>query len=98
MLPGYAGKSYRGTRFRDLMMQKGDVVCIKSFISSSTNPEKAKQFAKSKDFGMSTYYTIYSLTGREINEFSYYKDEAEVLFMPYTYFLVTEFKSREEGI
>lgn len=95
MLPCYSGKSFRGATFRHNFLKKGDVVCFSEFVSSSVNIEKAKQFARSKIQGQSTIYTFYSLSGREISEFSYFKNESEVVFMPYTYFQVIEYSSRE---
>jgi hypothetical protein len=81
MLPGYSGKTYRGLRdFRDSLAKVGSIIYINAFTSTSTNPEKARVF------GASTFYTIFSVTGRLISEYSYFRTEAEVLFMPYTYF------------
>lgn len=41
-------------------------------------------------FGYKTFYTILTLTGKNIKNFSYFQAEEEVLLLPYTYFRVLE--------
>lgn len=67
-LPAFSGITYRGVSFKDRFAKEGSVLCFKSFTSTSTDSSKAKLFGKT------TFYTIHSLTGRDISDYSYFKN------------------------
>ena len=96
-------KLYRGvkTNFSELLNYKrlkGELICYPSFISSSRLPEKAKNFAiTSKNSQMfETIITINCLykegflpTAVDISEASRFPQEQECLFLPYSFFRIT---------
>jgi len=63
---------------------EGALISWIQFSSSKRGDTPAAAFAESN-----TVFTIYSLTGRRIKDFSNFPDEDEVLFMPHSSFLVT---------
>lgn len=87
-LPIYNGLVYRGVALQSWSWKKGQIHCFKAFSSSSLEKDKGKLFTKG--VGKGTIFIIHSLTGRDISNYSYFKTELEVLFMPYTYFEVGE--------
>jgi len=62
----------------------GALITWIQFSSSKRGDAPAKHFAK-----CNVVFTIYSLTGRSIQDFSNFPEEDEVLFMPHSSFLVT---------
>ena len=59
--------------------KEGERVLFKQFISSSLNRKAAENYA----FG-ALFKIIKSRSGRKIHNFSYFGNEYEVLFPPYT--------------
>ncbi|CAF1427590.1 unnamed protein product [Adineta ricciae] len=84
---------YWGTTTRAVNMHEADlneyfegaIITWIQFSSSMKGDRPAKHFAK-----RNTIFTMYSLTGRGIQEFSNFPDEEEILFMPHSSFLVTK--------
>lgn len=62
----------------------GDCFYWKSFTSTSKKVSVAESFKKS---GGSVFH-INSLTGKNLEKYSVYSHEEEVLFYPFTYFMV----------
>ena len=94
-IPYYWGKCIRAAKLDDDEVSRYEVGTVVSWIQfSSTNAsdEPAAHFKK-----RNTYFYIYSLTGRNIQQFSNFSNsEKEVLLPPYSTFLVCR-KVFEEG-
>ena len=85
-IPYYWGKCIRAAELKDDETSRydvGNVVSWIQFSSSASGASPPAHFAK-----RNTYFYIYSLTGRSIKQFSNFSDEDEVLFSPYSTFLV----------
>ena len=86
-LPNFRGDVFRGaaidggrlTEYRRV----GRVITERAFISASRSPSKA--------FSGNVRFYIISKRGKEIDEWSAYPDEEEVLFLPNTRFKVLEY-------
>ncbi len=70
-------------------MKLGEVICFKSFTSTSMTRKKAE------GFGKNTFFIIHCLTGKSISKYSLYPED-EVLIMPYSYFYVLSVTSDKE--
>ena len=97
-LPNYKGTVYRGSSIKNQLLDKlqvGDVLHEKAFLSTSTIPNVARDFAKGKVYeGVSAAQFKIDLnsSGRAINAYTFKHYEAEVLAKPDTYFLVEDIK------
>lgn len=92
-LPNYLGVVHRGiSNLRLGDYQKvGDCFYWKSFTSTSTRKELADFYRRR----VGTVFHINSLTGKDISLFSIYEHEKEVLFYPFTFFLVERVEKQE---
>jgi len=76
------------------LYQTGNIVCWINFSSSSFGTEANSDYFQLRN----TRFKIFSLTGRKISEFSMYENsEREVLFSPFSYYLVFRDEKNEEG-
>ena len=64
----------------------GNVVCWKSITATSVNENIALKFARSRK--PSVLFEILSIDGRNISILSRYAKEEEILFLPFSYFIV----------
>lgn len=89
-LPNYYGEVHRGIKnFRFSSYQNvGDCFYWKNFTSTSKLVDIAQKFKKING----TIFHITSVSGKDISLFSIYAKEEEVLFLPYTYFMVEEIR------
>lgn len=79
--------------FRFSSYQKvGDCFYWKNFTSTSLNVQIAQKFKKSNG----TIFHINSISGKNISLFSIYQAQQEVLFLPFTYFIVEQIARYEE--
>lgn len=85
-LPYYWGVSVRCTMLSldDLDEYRPGVVMTWLQFSSSSKGEQPAEFAENRN----TRFFIYSVTGRDISEFSMCHIEREVIFLPYSQFVV----------
>jgi hypothetical protein len=90
-LPSYTGIVYSG-KFKTLaeisIYKPGDLVLHKDFTSSSTYLAIAEIFGQAFDGAEKVLFTINSKKGKNINPFSEFQDEAEILFDKDTQFKV----------
>ena len=94
-LPYYWGRCMRCVNLEDADLKEyvpGKVMTWTQFSSSSKNEHLLQTFKI-----RNTRMIIYSLTGRDISNFSCYAGEREILFLPYAHFIVFEHKL-EKGI
>lgn len=94
-LRNFVGATHRGIkdfRFSTLRYQPGQVFNWKSFTSTSTDAFVSKKFVGK----CGSIFHINSLTGRDISEFSFYKNEGEVLLLPFTYFIVDKIETKDD--
>jgi ADP-ribosyltransferase exoenzyme len=90
-LPNHEGEVYRYIKIDEVNKLEnlvvGETFVDKAFLSTS----KKDKFANRKfSAEANVEFTIQSRTGKDISEYSKHKDEAEVLFLPGTPFLITE--------
>ncbi|XP_058035376.1 NAD(P)(+)--arginine ADP-ribosyltransferase 2-like [Ahaetulla prasina] len=80
---------------------------IKGICFNTSNMAKVRfgQFASSsldenvaKGFGEDTFFSIKTCYGVPIHDFSYYKEQKEVLIPPYEKFIVTNYTKTQKGI
>jgi hypothetical protein len=86
-LPNFQGDVFRGAAMEEELLRKyqrvGEVITERAFISASRSPSKA--------FSGNVRFYIISKRGKEIDQWSAYPDEEEVLFPPDTRFKVLEY-------
>lgn len=89
-LPNHVGMVYRGiNKLRFSSHQKvGDLFYWKGFTSTSLKASVGEQFGKN-----GTIFHINSISGKNVSLFSIYEEEEEVIFLPFTYFIVEEIKN-----
>ena len=85
-LPYLWGKCIRAVKLDAAELSRYEIGSLVSWIqfSSSTDSPNPPSYFKNRN----TYFYIYSLNGRSIKEFSNFPDENEVLFPPFSTFLV----------
>ncbi|CAF0835560.1 unnamed protein product [Adineta steineri] len=72
----------------------GSLIMWPKFNSS----KKGKEVARGGGFNeRNTHFKIYSLTGRPIGKFSHFPDEDEILFLPYSTFIVFRHETTHHG-
>ncbi|AUI87377.1 hypothetical protein BS333_05690 [Vibrio azureus] len=97
-LPNYKGTVFRGASIKNVLLDKlkvGDILHEKAFLSTSTLPSVARDFAQGKVYeGVSAaqYKIDLNSSGRAINAYTFKHYEAEILAKPDTYFLVEDIK------
>ena len=87
-IPYYWGEVSRACQLTDDELEcykPGYLVTWLQFSSSKKGSSPPKHFR-----GRNTFFIIYSLTGRSIRDFSNFKDEDEVLFLPHSTFIVVD--------
>ena len=67
-----------------LKQNEGEVMYWKSFTSTCEEVGNAQNFSSSNG----TVFHIESLTGKSVAQFSAYPSEKEVMFTPFTYFII----------
>jgi len=87
-LPDFRGDVFRGATIQDPKLLRtysrvGETVSERAFISASRSPSKA--------FSGNVRFYIASKHGKEIDKWSAYPEEEEVLFQPGTQFKVLEY-------
>lgn len=87
-LPDFRGDVFRGATVDDPKLLKryrrvGETITERAFVSASRSPSKA--------FSGNVRFYIISRHGKEIEEWSAYPDEEEVLFAPGAQFKVLEY-------
>jgi len=86
-LPNFQGDVFRGAAIEEGLLRKyqrvRDIITERAFISASLSPSKA--------FSGNIRFYIISKRGKEIDQWSAYPDEEEVLFPPGTRFKVLEY-------
>ena len=86
-LPGFEGDVFRSAAIEGRLLRKyqrvGTVITERAFISTSRSPSKA--------FSGNVRFYLISKRGKEIDQWSEYPDEEEVLFPPGTRFKVLEY-------
>lgn len=80
---------YRGVVVRDGLatIKEGECFTDFGFISTSTNKEAVKQFAFSGS-GAKGILELKSKTGKDVSQYSAFKGESEILFLPKTIFIL----------
>ncbi|CAF1124651.1 unnamed protein product [Rotaria sp. Silwood1] len=87
-IPYYWGYVTRACELKDDELKLYTAGALITWIQFSSS-KKGKKVATNADFsGRNTFFKIYSLTGRPIQQFSNYPEEDEVLFLPHSTFLV----------
>lgn len=87
-IPYYWGHVTRACRLTDKELELYMPGCLITWIQFSSS-KKGKEAATNFDFAnRNTFFKIYSLTGRPIQQFSNYKEEDEVLLLPHSTFFV----------
>ncbi|CAF4080948.1 unnamed protein product [Rotaria sordida] len=87
-IPYYWGYVTRACQLKDDELQLYTTGALITWIQFSSS-KKGKKVATNADFaGRNTFFKIYSLTGRPIQQFSNYPEEDEVLFLPHSTFLI----------
>ncbi|RSD29929.1 ADP-ribosyltransferase [Vibrio pectenicida] len=93
-LPNYKGTVYRGSSIRNGLLEKlnvGDILYEKAFLSTSTIPSVARDFASTgvtQDRSIAQFKIELKSSGRAINGYTFKDYEAEILAKPNTYFRV----------
>jgi len=102
-LPNYEGTTYRGDTIKKKNLDDfknnldNNYLEFKSFLSTSKSTEQAEGFALTRKDEYKVIYNIKSKKGKDIETYSDWKSEKEVLFMPNTRFNVlgwTDFNGR----
>ena len=96
---------YRGAKLNlssllEYQKAKGKVISLTAFTSMSQDLERAQKFAKTKNINQfSTIYYVNNIysdgfipNGIDIQEISRYKKEKEVLFQPFSFYIITNVK------
>ncbi|CAF1418458.1 unnamed protein product [Rotaria sordida] len=87
-IPYYWGYVTRACELKDEELKLYTTGALITWIQFSSS-KKGKKVATNADFaGRNTFFKIYSLTGRPIQQFSNYPEEDEVLFLPHSTFLI----------
>ena len=93
-LPDFKGDVFRGTTMMARHLTKyqrvGEIIIERAFISASRSPLKA--------FSGNVRFYIVSKRGKDIEQWSAFPDEEEVLFPPGTQFKVLEYVRDENDI
>lgn len=93
-LPNYRGDAFRGATIEEVRLRKyqrvGHIITERAFISASRSPSKA--------FSGNVRFYILSKKGKEIDQWSAYPDEEEVVFPPGTRFKVLEYARDQNQI
>ncbi|MCG7488260.1 ADP-ribosyltransferase [Vibrio sp. Of14-4] len=93
-LPNYKGTVYRGSSIKNSLLEKlnvGDILYEKAFLSTSTIPSVARNFAStgaSQERSIAQFKIELKSSGRAINAYTFKDYEAEILAKPNTYFRV----------
>jgi len=98
LLPSYWGIVYRGTRLDPSDYKVGNSVLFHGFTSTSKKTENLKKFmygSKDEKQKKPIMFTIHSKSGRCLEDLSFFKDEQEVAFRPYTTFKVIKVETKE---
>lgn len=80
---------YRGSSGYKYKMEKGDVIEWNGFTSTTNNINIAQKFI-SKSFVYPYIFEIKTFSGKFVADFSFYRNESEVLILPYTKFKVMD--------
>ena len=98
-LKSYPGRTYRGANIPEDQLrlirnasQSGDTYIDPAFISTSTDPTIVSSFDYAIDRGRSVHITLDGQSGRNIEDFSSWGTEDEILFMPNTEFRVKSYE------
>jgi len=97
LLPSYWGIVYRGTRLDPSGYKVGNSVLFHGFTSTSKKKENLKKFmygSKDEKQKSPIMFTIHSKSGRCLEDLSFFKDEQEVAFRPYTTFKVMKVETK----
>jgi len=95
-LPNFEGIVYRGCPDKEVIMtkyKKGRPIQWGAFTSTSTNKEAAKRFAEKKG----VVFKIDVLNGKDINAFSFFPIEGEIILSPNCRFTVTKAAYDDNG-
>jgi len=102
LLPSYWGDCYRGVVWDPSGYTEGSYPVFEYYTSASTDITVAKRFAKSRAITDPKHkriiFTIHSRSGRSLAEISLYPTEKEIVFRPYTTFLVKKVKEGGEFV
>jgi len=102
-LPNYEGTTYRGDTIKKKNLDDfknnldNNYLEFKSFLSTTKSTEQAEGFALTRADEYKVIYSIKSKKGKDIENYSDWESEKEVLFMPNTRFNVldwTDFNGR----
>ena len=80
---GYTVRCVQLTKAQALSYKPGTVISWLQWSSSKIGKYPASDFKK-----RNTWFFIYSLTSREISQFSIYSNEKEALYSPFSHFLI----------
>uniref|UniRef100_A0A8C3UKX5 NAD(P)(+)--arginine ADP-ribosyltransferase n=1 Tax=Catharus ustulatus TaxID=91951 RepID=A0A8C3UKX5_CATUS len=83
---------YRGVRMYKFKAKVGDIVRFGQFASSTLHKNVSKKF------GTTTMFKVKTCQGADIQAYSYYSDEAEVLIPPFEEFKVTKVIEKGEKV
>ncbi|XP_032921747.1 erythroblast NAD(P)(+)--arginine ADP-ribosyltransferase-like [Catharus ustulatus] len=83
---------YRGVRMYKFKAKVGDIVRFGQFASSTIHKNVSKKF------GTTTMFKVKTCQGADIQAYSYYSDEAEVLIPPFEEFKVTKVIEKGEKV
>ena len=96
-IPYYWGYVTRACTLTDPELKLYMPGCLITWIQFSSS-KKGKEVAQNFDFKhRNTFFKIFSLTGRPIQEFSNYEEEDEVLFLPHSTFFVFKHELTHHG-
>ncbi|CAF3324568.1 unnamed protein product [Rotaria socialis] len=96
-IPYYWGYVTRACQLKDAELEMYAAGALITWIQFSSS-KKGKKAANNGDFSnRNTFFKIYSLTGRPIQQFSNYPEEDEVLFLPHSTFLVFKHSVSHHG-
>ncbi|EAR92421.2 polyubiquitin (macronuclear) [Tetrahymena thermophila SB210] len=94
--PYYQGKAYRGIKkftYQKFNYQIGKYVTWKNIISLSISEEQARKFSSQEG----ALFEVDVISAKQIYPVSIFKDEQEVLLLPFSCFLVKSISQQENG-